>query len=348
MLRFQLSVKKQAFARQAKWDSAVTGAKTVDVVYTWVDDRWPGYRDQLARYSDKPDDLDPGRTRDNLDLMRYSLRGLEKAFPMLGTVYLLSCRPQVPAWLDTSNPRLRIIHHDEIMSDSILPTFNSLAIITHLHLLPGLSDKFLYLEDDMLIRPALKLSDLETGAGLTRIYPWKYWTPQLSRVVDPERETAWNLALAMSDHLVNQRFGTSGRRRQICHSPLLIERAAWQSVMEDYAESIAHTRASRFRSAGNVDPASLYLWTLLSEGRAVLEDRSEGSRISRYVPLEDFWPVTFLALLRARSRLAAWVNMNDNFGPSPSHVTERLVRRVLQAWYPDPSSFERRESIAAA
>jgi hypothetical protein len=326
--------------------SAVPRGKTVDVVYTWVDDRWPGYRDQLAQYSEKAADLDPGRTRDNLDLMRYSLRGLEKTFPMLGTVYLLTCRPQVPAWLDRSNPRLRIVHHDEIMSDSILPTFNSLAIITHLHLLPGISDQFLYVEDDMLIRPALKLTDLETGDGRPRIYPWKYWTPQLSEIVDPMQESAWNLALAMSDHLVNQHYGTSGRRRQICHAPLLIDRAAWQSVMEEFADSISHTRASRFRSAGNVDPASLYLWSRLAQGRAVLEDRKTGRRISQYVPLEDFWPVTLLALLRSRTGLAGWVNLNDNFGPRPSRVTEWLVRRQLQAWYPEPSTFERRDSTA--
>lgn len=328
--------------------STVPSARKVDVVYTWVDDRWPGYREHLARYSDKPADLDPSRTRDNLDLMRYSLRGLEQAFPMLGTVYLLSCRPQVPDWLDTSNPRLRIVHHDEIMSDGILPTFNSLAIITHLHLLPGISDQFLYLEDDMLIRPALTLTDLRTTDGMTRIYPWKYWTPELSRIADPSRESAWNLALAMSDHLVNQRYRTAGRRRQICHMPLLIDRAAWQAVMEEYADSIAFTRASRFRAAGNADPASLYLWTLFAQGRAVLEDQSASRRISHYVPLEDFWPVTFLALLRARSRLAAWVTMNDNFGPRPSRVTEWLARRQLQAWYPHPSSFERRESMARA
>lgn len=326
--------------------SAVPSGKTIDVVYTWVDDRWPGYRDQLAQYSEKAADLDPSRTRDNLDLMRYSLRGLKKTLPMLGTVYLLTCRPQVPAWLDTSNPNLRIVHHDEIMSGSILPTFNSLAIITHLHRLPGISDQFLYIEDDMLIRPALNWTDLETEDGKPRIYPWKYWTPQLSKIADPRHESSWNLALAMSDHLVNQRYGTSGRRRQICHAPLLIDRAAWQSMMEEFADTISQTRSSRFRAAGNVDPASLYLWSRLAQGRAVLEDRKTSRRISHYVPLEDFWPITLLALLRSRSRRASWVTLNDNFGPRPSRVTEWLVRHQLQAWYPEPSSFERRDSMA--
>lgn len=322
--------------------------KPVDVVYTWVDDQWPGYRAQLAQHGKKPADLDPARTRDNLDLMRYSLRGLEQALPNLGTVYLLSCRPQIPAWLDTSHKRLRVVHHDEIMPASILPTFNSLAIITHLHLLPGLSDRFLYIEDDMIPRPAMTLENLVSRDGLTRVYPWKYLVPKLADIADPLRVSPWNMALALADDLVDRRYGSAGRRRQVCHTPLLIDRASWQSMMEEFAPAIAATRDSRFRSAGNVDPASLYLWSALAQGRAVLEDRKASRRISAYVPLEDFWPLTLIALLRARSRKIAWVNFNDNLGPVPSRVTEWLVRRQLAAWYPQPSSFERRADRASA
>lgn len=315
--------------------------ETIDVVYTWVDDRWPGYRAEVARYAEKPADADPARTRDNLDLLRYSLRGLERAIPNLGTVYLLTCRPQVPTWLNVSDPRIRVVHHDQIMPADILPTFNSLAIISHLHLLPGLSDRFLYVEDDMILRPPLSLTDFTTADGRTRVFPWKYWVRQLSAISDPSSEKPWNLALATTSQLVDKHYGPA-RRRQICHMPLMIVRADWQAVMERFSESIARTRTSRFRAAGNVDPGSLYLWSMVAEGRAVLDNESEGRRLSGYVPLEDFWPVTFLALLRARRQSFRWITLNDNFGARPSRVTEWLTRRQLQAWYPEPSGFERR------
>jgi hypothetical protein len=315
--------------------------KNIDVVYTWVDDRWPGYREELAGYAAKPADADPSRTRDNLDLLRYSLRSLEHALPDLGTIYLLTCRPQIPAWLNTSHPRIRVVHHDEIMSADSLPTFNSLAIISHLHRLPGLSDEFLYLEDDMVIRPPLGRGDYVTGDGRTRVYPWKYWVPSHSEISDPARETPWNLALARSRDLIDQRYGAA-RRRQICHMPLLIRRADWQAVMDSFADAIDQTRTSRFRANGNVDPAILYHWTLLAEGRAVLEDERAARRVAGYVPLEDFWPLTFVSLLKAKLPSLRWITLNDNFGARPSRITEWLVRRQLQACYPDPSSFERR------
>ncbi len=326
---------------QAKWGAAMQAGEPLDVVYTWVDDRWPGYRDTLARYAAKPADSDPARTRDNLDILRYSLRSLERAVPNLGTLYLLTCRPQVPAWLDISHPRIRIVHHDQIMQADMLPTFNSLAIISHLHLLPGISDRFLYIEDDTLLRPPLNIGDFETSDGKVRVFPWKYWMPQLSRIRNPDREKPWNLAQAMTGQLLDQRYGAM-RRRQICHMPLLIDRAAWQRVMETFADPVAQTRASRFRAAGNVDPASLYHWSMLAEGRAVLEPRRTSRRVAGYVPLEDFWPLSLLSLIGSHARSLRWVTLNDNFGRRPSRVTEWLVRRQLQSWYPAPSVFERR------
>ena len=62
---------------------------------------------------------------------------------------------------------------------------------------------------------------------------------------------------------------------------------------------------------------------------------------SGYVPLEDIWPVTAHALLRARLQQPKWVTLNDNFGKHPSRVTEWMARRWLQRAAAQPSAFER-------
>jgi len=57
----------------------------------------------------------------------------------------------VPSWLNLDNPRVKIVTHEEIfLNKSTLPTFSSPAIETHLHRIPGISDKFLYFNDDVL------------------------------------------------------------------------------------------------------------------------------------------------------------------------------------------------------
>src|SRR3954471_21825298 len=114
------------------------------IVYTWVDDSWEGYRGERDLYAAKPDDRDPARSRDNLDLLKYSLRSLATYAPWAGTIYIVTMRPQVPRWLDLSHPRIKIVHHDQFMPAEILPTFNSFSILSHLHAIPDIGNRFVY------------------------------------------------------------------------------------------------------------------------------------------------------------------------------------------------------------
>src|SRR5690606_31158265 len=121
----------------------------IDVVYTWVDGTRAEYLSQLGRHAQGARDLTPERYRDADDCLRHSLRSLELHAPWVRTVYLVTCRPQVPAWLRLDHPRLRIVHHDEIMTpDYAQPTFNSNVIETALHRIPGISKRFVYFNDD--------------------------------------------------------------------------------------------------------------------------------------------------------------------------------------------------------
>ena len=112
----------------------------IDVVYTWVDDTWPGYHALLTRCARDRHDLNPNRYRDNVDILKYNLRALDRYAPWIDRVFLVTCRPQVPRWLDTT--MIRVVHHDQIMDPADLPTFNSFAIVANLHRIPDLSARF--------------------------------------------------------------------------------------------------------------------------------------------------------------------------------------------------------------
>ncbi len=57
------------------------------------------------------------------------------------------------------SPRIHIVYHEDIMPKKFLPTFNSRAIEMYLHRIPGLSDYFIYGNDDMFPLSPLKESD---------------------------------------------------------------------------------------------------------------------------------------------------------------------------------------------
>ncbi|GAV00247.1 hypothetical protein RvY_11128-5 [Ramazzottius varieornatus] len=103
-----------------------------------------------AHPSSSGNEIRLSRFKDNEEL-RYSLRSLQQYAGWVRRVFIVT-NGQIPYWLDLSNPKMRIVSHEEIFRNkSHLPTFSSSAIESHLHHIPGLSDKFLYLNDDVLL-----------------------------------------------------------------------------------------------------------------------------------------------------------------------------------------------------
>ncbi len=313
----------------------------VDVVYTWVDDRQAGYRELLLQHAIHKRDKDPARTRDNLDTLRYSLRSLQSHATWINHIYILTCRPQIPDWLDTSNPRITVIHHDQVMDSACLPTFNSLAIICHLHRIPGLSRRFIYFEDDMLLLAPVTLDDFVASDGLQYVFEERRTAPRLEQIANPEQEGGWNLALAHSNALLDKKYGVAARS-QVNHTPILIDKTSWEETLRSFPESLKSTLYSRFRAGGNFAPDYLYLQCLLAEGKAHLVGHRQARNISGYVPLEDFWPATAWSLWRLQRRRPKWVTLNDNFGAKPNQTAVAMMRRRLQSWLPEACDFERR------
>ncbi|XP_030845190.1 N-acetylglucosamine-1-phosphotransferase subunits alpha/beta isoform X1 [Strongylocentrotus purpuratus] len=118
----------------------------------------------------RPDeDYAPNRFEDNEEL-RYSLRSLEKHAPWIRRVYVVT-NGQIPSWLNLDNPRLVIVSHDEIFrNQSHLPTFSSPAIESHIHRIPGLSKKFIYLNDDTMFGKDIWPDDFYTHASGQKVY----------------------------------------------------------------------------------------------------------------------------------------------------------------------------------
>lgn len=310
----------------------------IDLVYTWVEDTWPGYSDQLRRHARKDQDNNPNRTRDNLELLRYSLRSVARYAPWVRNVYLFTMRPQQPAWLNSAHPRLRLIHHDAVMDPEHLPTFNSFAIYTHLSRLPGLSSPFLFLEDDMLLHAPVTPADFLRPDGRLRIFPRLAFTVP-AKNWQRHDISPWNAALANANRLLDARFGAM-RRHAVNHVPLMIHPALWQEMLDAWPEVTALTRASRFRSVGNVPPEYLYAHFALQRGAAIAESPWQTGREFFYFPLENWRAHAWLQTLLIDLLRPKCLTLNDNFGAHPHPGVVTHVRAALNRWYPEPSPFE--------
>uniref|UniRef100_A0A1A9WJ76 LNR domain-containing protein n=1 Tax=Glossina brevipalpis TaxID=37001 RepID=A0A1A9WJ76_9MUSC len=154
----------------------------IDVVYTWVNGTDPAFIKSILQFDPNYD-----ATRyDDKNELRYSLRSLEKFAPWIRRVYIVT-NGQIPYWLDLSNERITVVPHELITPyPNWLPTFSSAAIETFIHRIPNLSQRFLYLNDDVFLGDYLYPEDLYTDSEGARVYqawlvpdcaedcPWTY------------------------------------------------------------------------------------------------------------------------------------------------------------------------------
>lgn len=131
-------------------------AGRIDIVYLWVNGADPvwqrkRHRAYAARMGNNDAELAvfgnvAGRYRDNSELL-YNLRALELFFPDHGHVYLVT-DGQTPAWLQLSS-RISVVDHRQLLPPGSPEVFDSGHIESYLHHIPGLSERFIYLNDDV-------------------------------------------------------------------------------------------------------------------------------------------------------------------------------------------------------
>lgn len=128
----------------------------IDIVVTWVDMNDARWQTDFHKYSGKGDIESNGvvdaRFRD-YGFLKYWFRGIEKFAPWVRRIHFVTCG-QKPEWLDETNPRLNLVNHKDFIPAQFLPTYNSVVIERFMYKIPGLSERFVYFNDDFyMLRP---------------------------------------------------------------------------------------------------------------------------------------------------------------------------------------------------
>ena len=133
-------------------------SEKVDFVLTWVDGNdpdWQDVRNQHIKYSNESKNTIRFRDWDNL---HYWFRGIEKFVPWVNRIHLVTWG-HLPAWLNQNHPKLNIVKHEDYIPGEYLPTFSARTLELNLHRINGLTDKFVYFNDDIFITRPVKETD---------------------------------------------------------------------------------------------------------------------------------------------------------------------------------------------
>lgn len=127
----------------------------IDFVVTWVDGKDPAWRKEKAKYDGSAAEDDSEERYREWDFFRYWFRSVEKFAPWVRKIHLVTWG-HVPSWLDTSNPKLHLVKHSDYIPAEFLPTFSSTVIEQYMHKIEGLSERFVYFNDDMFLLAPIK------------------------------------------------------------------------------------------------------------------------------------------------------------------------------------------------
>lgn len=317
----------------------------IDAVYTWVDGSDPDWQLRKAAALEAQgvgelSELAANSSRYiNRDELRYSLRSLVCFAPWIRHIYLVT-DDQIPPWLDVNNPMVTVVRHREIFGDTgTLPTFNSHAIESRLHRIPGLSEHFLYINDDMFFGRIVFPTSFFHPNGIA-----KFFASPAQLGADPVsiEDAPVNAAAKNNRMIIQSRYGRTITQK-MKHVPYALRRSVLEEVDELVRDQVLATAAHQFRHPGDLSiPSSLHHYWALLTGRAV-----PGTIRYGYADLAHPSTPVRLRELLAKRRCDVFCLNDTDTGETEFGDQMVMMAEFLAAYFPFRAPFELPDDVVA-
>lgn len=330
---------KAKYEKEADLKAPFDVVEPIDIVYTWVDDADQDWLASKQEWESKlKDQIETGsrslhdeRFR-NRDELKYSLRSIEMFAPYVNKIYIVTAG-QVPSWLNVEHDKIQIVDHTEIFPPECLPTFNSSAIETRLHHIEGLSERFIYFNDDVFLGRQTSATDFYYNNGIMKFFPS---TTSVSPETIGDDAEEYILADVNAINLFRDTYGFSPRN-VMQHTPHPVFKSLLQELEDTFKNEFNACAMQKFRSAQDLRPiAFMHPHFASHKQKAVIFPHEH-----RYLAL---WKPSIQGqmnnVLAKRSYMTFCVN--DVGVPSDMvEYTNVITIKFLEEYFPYKSSFEK-------
>eukprot|EP01091_Cochliopodium_minus_P007960 TRINITY_DN1784_c0_g2_i1.p1 TRINITY_DN1784_c0_g2~~TRINITY_DN1784_c0_g2_i1.p1 ORF type:complete len:461 (+),score=87.36 TRINITY_DN1784_c0_g2_i1:59-1384(+) len=311
----------------------------VDIVYTWVNGSDPLFLKNLNEALKTHKNLNENEYKsaryNNRDELKYSLRSVEKYFDWYNNIYIVT-NGQIPSWLNTSHPRIKVITHQEIfLNKKDLPTFSSVAIESHIHRIPGLSEEFIYLNDDIMFADHIKKDDFVSKHGYLKVYGcWE--SPRGS---ENSKSDNFGNSMRYVNRLYDYYFGFK-MRQVICHTPHFLKKSVINDLQYAFVEEYKKTSSHKFRANDDMQFAFSYFHFLIWQKKYLYIDYNPGQQLI-------FSGIKIIG--ENKKKFEERISQNDykfvciqddlSYKDDPSDYQE-YIEKFYNSKFPSPSQFE--------
>ncbi len=308
----------------------------IDMVFSWVDGTAIEFQraraKRMAAYVVGEGDDSEARYR-QIDELKYALRSVYMFAPWVRRIFIATDSPK-PEWL-ADDPRVTIMPSDQFFKDlSDLPTHNSHAVEAQLHRIPGISEHFLYSNDDMFFGRPVTPDLFFSPGGITKFVEAD---TRIGLGQNALHRSGFENAARVNRELLQRRFGRiTTRHLEHCAAPL--RKSVLFEMEREFAPEFARTAASPFRSATDISVTnSFYHYYALMTGRAVVQTDAKVKYIE----------TTLRAALKEMDTLLKKRSMDMfclNDGSKPEIGVEERTTAVisfLERYFPFPAPWEK-------
>jgi hypothetical protein len=332
----------------------------IDAVITWVnpdDYHWNNLRKEYSSGIHQTNvDYGDSRYRD-FGTIRFVLRSLENYAKWFNRVYIVSTGDP-PEWLNIENHNIRYVTHDEFIPKKYLPTFNSHCIEWNLHRIPGLSERFVYFNDDTILSGNVDESFFFRGNLPCREFVFKpiisYSISDIYPHIQLNNQALYNQNFQKTDifktnfrHIISFKWGIKeflgnissigiqgiqNIRNPHCPEPWNLSRAV--SFWDNFHDLLDLTCSSRFRSINDISP-------YVMGGFSLLSGEFSPRAVKKSAMYFDNFPKDIDRLKKSlKNTRIKMICINDSPDEDSNYFLND-VYRLLLTQYPNLSQFEK-------
>ena len=269
----------------------------IDVVITWVKSGDSGWLKEKELIKKKEKELiknkliedsksryppTTGNENDYETELYYTMLSCVLYLPFIRKIVLVTARPHVPTFILDFGPLVKVVHHDEFIPLTKLPTFNSRAIEAHFAHITDLSETFIYLNDDMMYGSSIPASYYFSEDGRPIVRTTKRWdgAPCLFHKLNTKTKTktkysyggkgsAYTVSNRYVNMLLNGTFKEADRGLLLHHGTPLCK-SMFLLAETYFPNEWAVVQDSRIRSSGTITPIPLTSYVGVYENKALL------------------------------------------------------------------------------
>lgn len=228
----------------------------VDIVYTWVnknsvwEKEYSIYSQSVDAHSIGQYATDSARFEDHDELL-YSIKSVRQFLPWVRNIFVVTNNLiNIPEYLVASD--IVVIAHDEIIDTQYLPTFNSHVIEAHLHRIDGLSENFIYFNDDVFVARPLPKEHFFQSNELASLFVAQ---KSLDEMYSKGQHTPTLLAAMYCRSLLKRDFGCD-INHPLVHTYVPLKKSIYERAWQLYQSEIVGFLPNRFRGQQDLNIAT--------------------------------------------------------------------------------------------